>query len=114
MKTSRILFASMLAAVTISSAFANPSTPAVTPLSTYTNEPQVAQASAGVRTIAPTYRAGSNAVSSACANNYNEATSMVVCANPDSRTRAQVREETRQWLKSPEGRAAQLQMRGAF
>lgn len=114
MKTSRILFASMFAAATFSSAFANPSTPAVTPLSTFTGEQQVAQANAGARNVTPSYRAGSNAVTSACANTYNEATSMIVCSNPDSRTRAEVREETRQWLKSPEGRAAQLQTRGAF
>ena len=114
MKTTRIVFASILSAAALSSAFANPNTPAVLPLSTFTGEQQVAQANTGVRNVAPTARAGSNATTAACANTYNEATSMIVCTSADSRTRAEVREETRQWLKSPEGRAAQLQTRGAF
>ncbi len=104
MNTKSILIATLLAAAS-SVAFAADVTP-VAPATNNTESVQLAQANTGMRNIAPSSRAGSNAMTASCANTYNEATSMVVCANADSRTRAQVREETRAWLNSPEGKAS--------
>jgi hypothetical protein len=73
------------------------------------------QVNTGMRNIAPSARAGGDAVSTSCTNTYNDATSMIVCSNADSRTRAQVREETRAWLNSPEGKASRaMYFGGAF
>lgn len=112
MNTKSVLFAAMLAAVS-ATAFAQDAAPATT-AAPKTEATQVAQANVATRNVAPSMRAGSNAVSSSCANAYNDATSMIVCSNNDGRTREQVREETRAWLNSPEGRAARMQTRGAF
>jgi hypothetical protein len=114
MNTKSVLIATLLAAMS-GAAFAQTAAP-VSPVSPVTNAEtqQVAQATTGARNVTPNYRAGSNAVTAACANTYNEATSMIVCSTADSRTRAQVREETRAWLNSPEGRAARAQTLGAF
>jgi opacity protein-like surface antigen len=104
MNTKSVLIATLLAAAS-SAAFAAdvaPAAPAVEKIEAV----QVAQANTGMRNVAPSARAGSNAVTASCANTYNEATSMIVCSNSDSRTRAQVREETRAWLNSPEGKAS--------
>jgi hypothetical protein len=111
MNTKSVLLATLLAAMS-SAAFAQSAAPAA-PVEK-TEAVQVAQASTAARNVAPSYRAGSNAVGASCANTYNEATSMIVCSTADGRTRAQVREETRAWLKSPEGKAARAQTVGAF
>jgi hypothetical protein len=101
MNTKSFLIATLLAAAS-SVAFANEAAPAAQK----TEAVQVAQANTGVRNMAPSARAGSNAMTASCANTYNEATSMIVCSNNDGRTRTQVREETRAWLNSPEGKAS--------
>jgi hypothetical protein len=107
MNTKSVLIAALLVAAT-SVAFAADVTPAAatTSAAQKTEAVQVAQTNTGVRNVAPTVRAGSNAVTASCANTYNEATSMIVCSSNDGRTRAQVREETRAWLNSPEGKAS--------
>jgi hypothetical protein len=112
MNTKSFLIATLLAAAS-SATFANEAAPAA-PAAQKTEAVQVAQANTAVRNIVPSARAGSNAMTTSCANTYNEATSMIVCSNNDGRTRAQVREETRAWLNSPEGRAARAQTVGAF
>jgi hypothetical protein len=104
MNTKSFLIATLLAAAS-SVAFANEAAPAA-PAAQTTDAVQVAQANTGVRGMMPSARAGSNAMTTSCANTYNEATSMIVCSNNDGRTRAQVREETRAWLNSPEGKAS--------
>jgi hypothetical protein len=104
MNTKSVLIATLLAAVS-SVAFAADVTN-VAPVAAQAETVQLAQANTGARNMAPSARAGSNAVSANCANTYNEATSMIVCNNHDGRTRAQVREETRAWLNSAEGKAS--------
>jgi hypothetical protein len=104
MNTKSILIATLLAAAS-SVAFAADVTP-VAPAAEKAEAIQLAQANTGMRNVAPSARAGSNAVTASCANTYNEATSMIVCSNADGRTREQVREETRAWLNSPEGKAS--------
>ncbi len=116
MNTKSVLIATLFAAAT-SVAFAADVTPAAdaAPAAQNAEAVQVAQANTRMRNIAPTARAGSNAASASCASTYNDATSMIVCSSGnDGRTRAQVREETRAWLNSPEGRAARAQTVGAF
>lgn len=110
MNTKSVLIATLLAAVS-SVAFANDAAPAAADKA---EAVKVAQANTGMRNFAPSVRAGSNAVAASCASTHNEATSMIVCSSPDSRTRAQVREETRAWLNSAEGKAARAQTLGAF
>jgi hypothetical protein len=112
MNTKYVLIASLFAAAS-SAAFAADVAP-VAPTAVKTEAVQVAQANTGMRNIAPSMRAGSNAVTGSCPSAYNEATSMIVCSNADGRSRAQVREETRAWLNSAEGKAARSQMLGAF
>lgn len=112
MNTKSFLIAALLAAAS-SAAFAADVAPAA-PAADKAEAVQVAQANTGVRNIAPMARAGSNAVTASCANTYNEATSMIVCSNADSRSREQVRAETRAWLNSAEGKAARAQTLGAF
>jgi hypothetical protein len=106
-----VLIATLLAAVS-GAAFAQTAAPVAAAEKAETV--QIAQANTGARNVAPGYRAGSNAVTAQCGNTYSEATSMIVCSNADARTRAQVREETRAWLNSPEGRAARAQTVGAL
>jgi copper(I)-binding protein len=108
MNTKSVLIATLLAAAS-SVAFAAE----VSPAAQKTEAAQVAQGNTGMRNVAPTARAGSNAATASCANTYNDATSMIVCTSNDGRTREQVREETRAWLNSPEGRAARAQTLGA-
>jgi hypothetical protein len=113
MNTKSVLIAALLAAAG-SVAFAADVTP-VAPATEKAEAVQVAQANPGMRNVAPAARAGSNAVTASCANTYNEATSMIVCNNNDGRSRAQVREETRAWLNSPEGKASRaMYFGGAF
>jgi hypothetical protein len=112
--TNSVLIATLLAAIS-GAAFAQTAAPVAPPAPVQKAEAvQVAQANTGMRNVAPSYRAGSNAATGSCANTYNEATSMIVCSTPDSRTRAQVREETRAWMNSAEGKAARAQTVGAF
>jgi hypothetical protein len=111
MNTKSVLIATLLAAMS-GAAFAQTTAP-VAPVEK-TEAVQVAQASTAARNVATSYRAGSNTVAASCANTYNEATSMIVCSTPDSRTRAQVREETRAWMNSAEGKAVRAQTVGAF
>jgi hypothetical protein len=104
MNTKSFFIATLLAAAS-SAAFAADVTPTASAAAN-AEAVQLAQANTGMRNVAPSARAGSNAMTTSCSNTYNEATSMIVCANADSRSRAQVREETRAWLKSPEGKAS--------
>ncbi len=111
MNTKSTLIAIAIAAAS-SLGFAQDAAPVQAPAQT--EAVRVAQANTGARNIASPARAGSNAQSASCGNTYSEATSMIVCSTNDGRTRAQVREETRAWLNSPEGRAARAQTLGAL
>jgi hypothetical protein len=104
MNTKSILIATLLAAAS-SVAFAADVTNGA-PVTAQVETAQLAQANTGVRSMGPSARAGSNAMTASCANTYNEATSMIVCSSNDGRTRAQVREETRAWVNSAEGKAS--------
>ncbi|MGL4233727.1 MAG: hypothetical protein ACRDAM_20670 [Casimicrobium sp.] len=104
MNTKSIVIATLLVAAS-SVAFAADVTPAAPAAAPKTETVQVAQANTGARSKTGSART-SAATGERCANAYNEASSMIVCTTNDGRTRAQVREETRAWLNSPEGKAS--------